>query len=43
VFLIKWMGYGMDACTWEPESNLRCPAALSAFNSRCRLVGMHQV
>lgn len=22
LFLIKWRGFGVDACTWEPISNL---------------------
>ena len=31
-FLVKWLGYGLEHNTWEPESNLtNCPEVLQAF------------
>ena len=33
-FLIRWVGYGSDDDTWEPEHNLNCKALLAKFEKR---------
>lgn len=30
-YLVRWVGYGPDEDTWEPESHLSCPKKLSNF------------
>lgn len=32
-YKIKWVGYGYDDCTWEPEKNLtQCKEMVKKFN-----------
>lgn len=32
-YLVKWKGYGLEECTWEPKRNLTgCPDAIRKFD-----------
>ncbi|KAJ2481587.1 hypothetical protein EV174_003431 [Coemansia sp. RSA 2320] len=33
-YLIYWDGYTLEACTWEPVSNLNCPEFIDLFEQR---------
>jgi hypothetical protein len=33
-YLIKWLGYPNEECSWEPRSSLKCPQALAEFHTR---------
>jgi hypothetical protein len=33
-FLIKWLGYTNEDCSWEPLKNLNCPDRLKEFRNR---------
>jgi hypothetical protein len=36
-YKIKWVGYSLSDCTWEPESNLNyCRDMVKAFNSKLK-------
>jgi hypothetical protein len=32
-YLIKWLGYPNEECSWEPASGLKCPEALAEFRA----------
>jgi hypothetical protein len=33
-YLVKWLGYPNEECSWEPFSGLKCPQALADFHAR---------
>ena len=40
-FLIKWLGYGPEHNTWEPQANLsNCPELLSAYWAAVKATGL---
>ena len=42
MYLIKWKGYSMEDCTWEPTQNLSCGALLYEFDKR-KMVADHRL
>lgn len=32
--MIKWKGYPVEESTWEPESNMNCPAIVARFKAK---------
>jgi hypothetical protein len=33
-YLVKWLGYPNEDCSWEPRRNLNCPDLLAEFEAR---------
>lgn len=33
-YLVKWVGYPNEECSWEPRRNLNCPDLLAEFEAR---------
>ncbi|KAJ2744795.1 hypothetical protein GGI20_002688 [Coemansia sp. BCRC 34301] len=41
-YLIMWLGYPLDHCTWEPVKQLTCSAKIADFELRCFQLRLEQ-